>query len=60
MEGEQQGGGGGRMGEKVQGVRSINDKLKSQGEVKNSMGNGEAEELICMIHRHELRRVKGG
>ena len=26
-----------------------------QGEVKNSMGNGEAEELICMTHGHELR-----
>ena len=28
-----------------------------QGEVKNSMGNGEAKELICMTHGHELRRV---
>ena len=26
-----------------------------QGEVKNSMGNGEAKELICMTHGHELR-----
>ena len=25
------------------------------GEVKNSMGNGEAKELICMTHGHELR-----
>ena len=60
MKGFQWGRGGEEWGVKVQGVRSINDKLKSQGEVKNSMGNGEAEELICMIHRHELRRVKGG
>ena len=26
-----------------------------QGEAKNSMGNGEAKELICMTHGHELR-----
>ena len=25
-----------------------------QGEVKNSMGNGEAKEFICMTHGHEL------
>ena len=25
-----------------------------QGEVKNNMGNGEAKELICTIHGHEL------
>ena len=27
-----------------------------QGEVKNSIGNGEAQELLCMTHVHELRR----
>ena len=27
-----------------------------QGEVKNSIGNGEAKELTCMTHGHELRR----
>ena len=26
-----------------------------QGDVKNSTGNGEAKDLICMTHRHELR-----
>ena len=26
-----------------------------QGEVKNSVGNGEAKELICMTLGHELR-----
>ena len=32
-----------------------------QGEAKNSMGNGEAKELICMTHGHELRwRNAGG
>ena len=29
-----------------------------QGEVKNSIGNGEAKEFICMTHGHELN--KGG
>ena len=48
--------GKGRMGEKVQGIRSINGRHKNrQGEVKNSIGNGEAKELICMTHGHELR-----
>ena len=27
-----------------------------QGEVKNNIGNGEAKELICTIHGHELKR----
>ena len=26
-----------------------------QGEVKNSVGNVEAKELICMTHGHELK-----
>ena len=26
-----------------------------KGEVKNSRGNGEAKELTCMTHGHELR-----
>ena len=26
-----------------------------QGEVKNSIGNGEATELVCTIHGYELR-----
>ena len=29
---------------------------RKQGEVKNSIGNGEAKELIYMIHGHELRK----
>ena len=53
MEGYQQGGGGGRIGEKVQGIRSINGRYKIYRNVKNSMGNGEAKELICMTHGHE-------
>ena len=30
-----------------------------QGEVKNSIGNGEAKEFICMTHGHELRKGQG-
>ena len=34
------------MGEKVQGVRSINGRCKiDRGEVKNSIGNGESNNL---------------
>ena len=44
------------MGEKVEGIRSINGRHKNrQGDVKNSMGNGEAKELVCMTHGHELK-----
>ena len=46
---------GGRMRENVQEIHSINDLQNRQGEVKNSMGNGEAKELICTTHGHELR-----
>ena len=67
------GRGWGRVGEKVQRIRSINGRHKiEQGEVKNSMGNGETKEPICMTHGHELmwgnaggigctglRRIKG-
>ena len=31
-----------------------------QREVKNSVGNGEAKELICMTHGHELREGNAG
>ena len=31
-----------------------------EGEVKNSIGNGEAKELICMTHGHELRVWNAG
>ena len=40
---------------KVQGIRSINGRYKIDGEVKNSIGNGEVKELICTTHEHELR-----
>ena len=49
------------MGEKVQGIRSLIVSHKIGGGcggvvvVKNSIGNGEPEELICTAHGHELR-----
>ena len=48
-----QGGVGGRMRGKALGIRSIGSKR--HGEVKNSIGNVEAKELICMTQGHELR-----
>ena len=48
--------GRGRMGKKVQGIRIIIGRHKiRQGEVKNSIGNGEAKELMYMTHGYELR-----
>ena len=41
------------MEEKVQGIRSINESR--EGDIKNSIGNGEAKEHICMTQGHELR-----
>ena len=32
----------------------------SQGDIKNSIENREAKELICMTHTHELRGIAGG
>ena len=55
IEGYQWGGGGKRMGGKVQGIRSINSRFQNKGEVKNTIGNIEAKELICKTHGHELR-----
>ena len=42
------------MREVVRGIGSISGRYKTDGEVKNSMGNGEAKELVCTIHGHEL------
>ena len=49
MEGYQWGGGGERMG----GIGTVNKKHNQQEQnrqwdVKNTMGNGEAKELVCM------------
>ena len=40
--------------EKVQGIRSIIRKYIIDGDVKNSMGNGETKELTRMTHEYEL------
>ena len=46
---------GGRMGEKVQGIRSINCRYKIDRErVRTVWGNGEAKELICTTHGYGL------
>ena len=39
----------------VQRFRSIIGGNKIDGKVKNSIGNGEAKELICGTHGHELK-----
>ena len=56
MEGYQQGSG--RERERGKGTENKQHKWQvenRQGEDKNSIGNVEAKELICMTHRHELK-----
>ena len=61
MEGYQQGVGVGRMGEKGIGNKKHKwQRRNRQGEVKNSIRNGEAKELICMTHGRELRWGNAG
>ena len=43
------------MGEKVQGIRSLCGRYKIDRGRLFSIGNGEAKELICTTHGHELR-----
>ena len=44
----------GGMSKKVRGARSTNRQLQtSHGDVKYSIGNGGAEELLCMIYGHK-------
>ena len=48
MEGYQQGGGRGENGEKGTGNKKHKMSAQNrQGEFKNSIGNGEAKELMC-------------
>ena len=50
----QMGGGCEEMGEEVRGLRSTNKQLQnSHGDVKYSVGNGVAKEIIHMTHGHE-------
>ena len=46
---------GREWGQKIQGIRNIIGRYEIDGEVKNSIGNGEAKELLCTNHGHELR-----
>ena len=61
MEGYQHGEGGGN-GRKCIGNKKHKWQVQNrQGEVKNSIVNGEAKELICMTHGHDLwQRNAGG
>ena len=44
-------------GEKCTGIKKHKWSVQNrQGEVKNSIGNGEAKEVSRMTHRHDLRR----
>ena len=50
------GRGNGKIGGKCTGNKKHNWQVQNrQGEVKNSVGNGEAKKLICTIYGHELR-----
>ena len=56
MEGYQQGWGE-KNGRKGTGNKKHKWQVQNrQGEVKSSMGNGEAKELVCMTHGHELKQ----
>ena len=52
------GKGKGKNGGKGAGIKKYKLVVKenSQGDVKNNIGNGEAKELNCMSHEHELRK----
>ena len=52
--------GEGENWKKVQGIRSIKGLQNRHWEVKNSIGNVEAKELICTTHGHELNRGNVG
>ena len=48
-------------GGKVQGIRNINGRYKIDRErLRINLGNGEAKELKCMTHGHELSGLGGG
>ena len=47
---------GGQWGEGTGNKKHKWQAENRQGEVKNSIGNGEAKELICTTHGHELRQ----
>ena len=55
MEGYQLGGGRGRMGKWCRNKKHNWYEQNRKGDVKNSVGNGEAKELTHTTHGHELR-----
>ena len=57
MEDYQWGGGNGENRREVSWIKKHKWSVQNrQGEVKNSIGNGEAKEVSRMTHRHDLRR----
>ena len=61
MEGYQWEGGGGRTRGKGSGNKKHKWQVqRRQGEVKNSIRNVEAKELICTTNGHELRQENAG
>ena len=53
--------GKGENGGKGTGDTKHNQQVQNrQGHAKNSIGNGEAKELICTTHGHELREETAG
>ena len=47
------------MGQNVQQLRRVIVRYKiDRGKIKNSIGNGESKELICMTHGHEPSRER--
>ena len=55
MEGYQRGEGGGEWGKGTRNKKHKWQVQNRQGEVKTSIGNVEAKELICITHGHKLR-----
>ena len=60
MEGYQQGRGGGEWGKSPGNEKHKWLVQNRQGEVKNNIGNGEAKELTCTTHGHNLRWGNAG
>ena len=59
MEGYQRGSGWGERGKGTENKQHKWQVEYRQGEVKNSIGNVEAKELIYMTHGHELKAECG-
>ena len=60
MEGYQWEGKGENGGKNIRNKKHKWQVQNRQGEVKNSMGNEKAKELICITHGHELKRGNAG